>query len=552
MDLPTLSNLVQIIGGVIVIVGAIYGLIRFIRQRQRERLLSAEGGFFPLPRDPRFDFFLDKIKQRLDKGETVAAIREIDEKKRNPIGLDPANPVNSMQELEATDPLAAANLLLHETEALLNLGDRRVLILLQRIIELCKSACPTSESQTQQKEQILGLAFNNIAYFYRSFKDYPRAQEEYRNAIPHLRQLKDKLPYAYSLNNLAFVYALQGKLTAAELICQDAIEIFQERGVKSGKAYGLNILGFIQVERRQHQIGLLRCKDSLELFESIRDQRGIGLACIFSAYSLQRLSERDVYSFQERIGYLEEAKKHSTRSVNIFLKLFEDKPYLVEAHGARGCIYRDWGMLARKAKQSLAEIEKLEDAALENLHDSFDKARELKVNAEQVDVLEDMAQVYFARRQFDQTKQLLEQATALVPSQYSISETKGLPTIQEPVTPYWASLGKIALLRGHIEYDSEHKTESAYWYTLAGAYLDLFASTTPLTDYAASSIYARLRNSQATQIAAWRYHADEIQEQYQMKRTQLMDILDQTLGVLDTSSPVAENSNEAKTSFAGA
>ena len=546
MDLTTLANVVTVIVGAIAIVGALF---RFIRQRQRERFREGEETFFPLPKDSRFERFLEKIREQLEKGESKKAADEIREKIRNPLSLDPSAPITSLKELEAQDPLALAELLLAQAEAMLKLGDRQVLFVCQGIIQLCNAARVTTADDLQRREHILGRAINNTAYFYRTFKDYPRAEQEFRNSIPHLRQSNDRLLYADTLKNLAFVYALQGKLTAAELICRDAIEIFQERGVKSGMAYGLNTLGFIQVERRQHHIGLLRCKRSLELFESIRDQRGIGLACIFWAYSLQRLSGRDVYSFQEQLGYLEQAEKQATRSVNIFLKHYEEPPRLVEAYGARGCIYRDWAKLARDAKHSLAEIEKLENAALENLQPSFNRARDLGMTAEQVDVLEDMAQVYFTRKQFDQTKQLLDQAAALVPPQYFISETKGLPTIQEPITPYWASLGKIALLRGHIEYDSEHKTESAYWYTLAGAYLDLFASTTPLTDYAATSIYARLRNSHATQIAAWRHDADKIQEQYRMKRTQLMDILDQTLGVLDAPSHVAENAPQAKTAF---
>lgn len=545
MDLTPIANLVQIIGGIIVIVGATYGLYQFSRRMQRERLRAGEGRFFPLPQDPRFESFFEKIREQLDRGESKKVVQEIEEKKHNPIGLDPVAPITSLEQLETQDPLALAELLLAQAEALLKLGDRKVLFVCQEIIQLCKVAKVATPSEIQRKEHILGRAFNNIAYFYRTFKDYPRAEQEFRKSIPHLRRSNDRVLYADTLKNLAFVYALQGKLTAAELLCQDAIEIFHERGVKSGKAYGLNTLGFIQVERRQHQIGLLRCKRAHELFESIHDLRGIGLACIFWAYSLQRLSGRDVYSVEERIRYLEQAENYLNRSTNIFLKQYEEPPRLVEAHGALGCVYRDWARIAKLKSAQPAEIEKLEDAALDKLQRSFDGARNLGMTAEQVDVLEDMAQVYFERKEYKKTQQVLDEATTLVPPAYLIANT-GLPALHEAVTPYWASLGKIALLRGHVEYDLGHESNSAYWYTLAGAYLDLFAHTTPLTDYAASSIYARLRNSQATKIALWRHQADKIQEEYQLRRTQLMDILDQTLGVLDLPSETTESARGEK------
>lgn len=539
MDLSTLANVVTVIVGTIAITGATYGIFQFFKRIRRDRVRAGEETFFPLPRDSRFENFLEKIRGQLDKGESKKVVEEIEEKKRNPLSLDPSAPITSLKELEAQDPLSLAELLLAQAEAMLKLADRQVLFVCQGIIQLCETARVTTPAQIQRREHIWGRALNNIAYFYRTFKDYPRAEQEFRRSIPHLRRSHDRVIYADTLKNLAFVYALQGKLTAAELICQDAIEIFHDCRVKSGKAYGLNTLGFIQVERRQHHIGEIRCKRAVELFESIREPhglRGIGLACIFLGYSLQRLSGRDVYSVEQRIRYLEQAEEHLNRSANIFLKQYEEPPRLVETYGALGCVYRDWARLA-KSISSYAEVRKLEEAALDKLERSFERARDLKMDAEQADVLEDMAQVYFARDKNDiQTIRLLDEATDLIPDEYKIPETQGLPHIQEPITPHWATLGKISLLRGHIEFESGHRTESAYWYTLAGAYFDLFANTTPLTDYAASSIYANLRKIQATDLSAWRYQADKIQAEYQLRRTQLMDILDQTLGVLDLPS----------------
>lgn len=533
MNLADANALTGIIVSAIIIVSTIIALGGKIRQLRKERLRAREEIVFPLPKDVRFESILVKIKKQLDKGETKQAIQEIEESKRNPSSLDPSAPITSIKELELQDPLALAELLLVQAEGMLKLGDRQVLFVCQGILNLCTSAKVTTTAQIERKEHIRGRAINNIAYFYRVFKNYPRAEQEYRNAIPHLRNSGDRKLYADTLKNLAFVYALQGRLIAAELLCQDAIEIFREQGSKSSMALSVNTLGFVHIERQQHQIGLERCKRALKMFESISDQRGIGISSITLSYCLQRLSGRETYSFDERIRYLEQGERHLNRSVEIFRKSYQEPPRLIAARGALGCIYRDWSRLAKLKGADSSEVEKLQDAALNKLQQSFDGAREGGMLAEQVDILEDMAQVYFDRKETKKSLQLLDEAAALVPAEYYISES-GLPDPREPVTPYWATMGKVALLRGHIEYDFGREKDSVYWYMLAGSYFQLFAEPTPLIDYAARSIYnPRLQNSKPALINAWRHSADKIQEQYRLQRTRLMDILDQTLGVIE-------------------
>lgn len=228
------------------------------------------------------------------------------------------------------------------------------------------------------------------------------------------------------------------------------------------------------------------------------------------------------------------------KSIEIFKTTQKEPARLVEAYSELGCVYRDWARLQRsKIKSATNEIRELEKNAISNLEKSLAEAKELEMLVEMGDILEDIAQVYFLQRDergYSNALAKLDEAELIVPKQYFIHDNIVLPQVENPVTPFWSLLGKIMLLRGHIEFDRISAYDSLKWYVLAGAYFDLFSDSTTLADYAARSIYDQVRELKLVQLNQWRKEMDLTSEGYKFGRTRMIKILDQTLGVIDRSS----------------
>jgi tetratricopeptide (TPR) repeat protein len=438
--------------------------------------------------------------------------------------------VSDALEVAKDDPYLMATLRVLQGENMVLLGRNGAVPLLREAVVLIEGVKPKDDKQIRRKEHILGLAHNNVAYFYWSVKDYGHAVQEYMLALPHLRRSDNLSAYAHTLKNLAYIYALQGRLTAAEILCRDALDNFRNLEDHNGEALSLNTLGLINVEGQQHETARVRCEKALRIFESLKDQRGIGLACTALGYSLRRLASRDTYSSKETITFFQDAEQYLKRAVSIFTSSISEPLRLVDAYKEFGCTYRDWSKFQRQRGDSSSESERSEVLALDNLQKSHDLASQIGMLVERADTLEDMAQVYFNRRDHERASQLLDQSDTLIPQQYFIQDTSGLPTISEPVAPFWAVLGKTSLLRGHLAFDQALKNESARWYTLASAYFGLYAEATTLTDYAAHSVYARVRSLPPDEIADWRRVTTLYEKEFCVGKTKLIEVLDETLG----------------------
>ncbi len=72
-----------------------------------------------------------------------------------------------------------------------------------------------------------------------------------------------------------------------------------------------------------------------------------------------------------------------------------------------------------------------------------------------MDCCEDLAQVYFGRGDLGNTEIWLRRGEDTIPPEYKIAEGTGLQpiAIEECVEEFWQLMGKIELLRGHMEYE---------------------------------------------------------------------------------------------------
>ncbi len=530
-----IATLLGGIGALYVIVFGQQSIFEVIHSFRSRRIWQVEPTY--LPSGTSRSVF-EPARLELGAYDSEKVLRELERLQRL---FQNEKPIPSLTESTSfgMHPFDAAENLLLKAEAFLYLGDKRAVSLFHEVIDLLEPFNPQTGDELQKKEHFIGRAYNGIGYFFTRVKDFSRAEREYREkALPRLRNSASRSAFAHSLKNLAYLYGLQGKLVPAEILCQEAIEIFQKEKDSPGAlgvAYSLNTLGLINVEGRQHQIGRTRCQKALQSFELLKENRGIGLACIGVGYSLRRLATRDVYSSRESQKLLSDALVYLDRAAYIFDKVIKEPFRSIEAYSELGCTYRDKARVLRKLSSRLAEIRKLEEKAVENLLVSSAISEEKGFAMEKADALEDIAQVYFQQSNYQAALQKLQDAEFIIPKEYFISESAGIPKLSDPVTPFWALLGKTALLRGQIEFERGLSKDAYKWWTYAGAYFDLYAPTTTLTNYAVRSVYSNLHNLGVGQLEEWKKVADKVGQDCHIPQPKLREILDDIFGVIGDS-----------------
>lgn len=533
MDIATLAVTLGIIGSIATVMAFLYsvifgprGLVEYFENRHRSAASSDRAGLTVLPKSKDYSKGIEPVSRDIMRGDNQKALTAIEEI----YGLDELNSVS--------DPLSKATILLHEGEARAYLGQKEAIGILREVIDLIESTTTHNEYQSHYKEHLLGRAHNDIGYVYRSFRDYGDAVKEYLRALPHLRLSSNEVAYSETLRNLGYVYSRQGKLESAELICRDALELSRKTGDRRGEALSQNTLGLVYVGGKQYDFAQINCESALSIFESLENSRGIGLALNALGNTLRRLGATNVYPSGKTIQFFQEAKRLLARSADIFSKLSEPLR-LVEAQNELGCVYRDWAKFYRLRANRMTED--FESQALEHLQQSRTLAAEKEMVVEEIDALEDLAELKFNAGDSRSTLELLDETEALIPKEYRITETLCIPKIPEPISEFWAALGKVSLLRGHLGFDGGNLKEASRYYLLASTYFGLYAETNTLIDYALPSIYARLRCLSPDELVKWRKHAKSYQDESGVENIKLMQVLDDTMGVLETGSDVGGN-----------
>lgn len=431
-------------------------------------------------------------------------------------------------------PYFIAALLTYQGEAMSYQGQKEAIPLLREAISTLEKAelRNGTGSRPWQWEHILGRAYNDLGHIYWTFKNYDQAVQEYLRALPHLKRSMDESDYADTLKNLGYIYALQGKQTAAEILCRDALEIFHRLEIRDKEALSLNTLGLVHIAGHQPYLGEMRCQEALRISEPAADERSIGLACNALGHALRDMGSLDVYPLSKAVAFFHRAEHFLTRSLGIFTMSIKDEPIrLVEAYNELGCTYRDWAALYRQQSSHLAEAVRLEAQAQDHLQNSGDLAAQHGFVVEQVDTLEDLAELRFNRKEHREALGLLEQVEEAIPKKYLFRSPAGLPHTEEPISEFWAVLGKANLLRGHIALEQGNKREALWRYTMACTYFDLYSEHTILLDFATHVIHNRLHGLDPDELAEHRRYVQQCAEKYGLTRPRLLDIFDDTLVV---------------------
>jgi hypothetical protein len=233
-------------------------------------------------------------------------------------------------------------------------------------------------------------------------------------------------------------------------------------------------------------------EEALGLFEGMGSQRGMGLALITLGKALRHLGTlwmSGPYEFQECDRNLRQGAAQLDRAVLIFRQVVDEPVRLVEALNEQGALYRERARLAQSISPNSALARTISQDAIGCLTESIDLAQESGLEVWYVDSCEDLAEVYFLRRDYVNTRTWLENAEKSVPDGYKIRAGQKPAKIpeEERIEALWLQMGKVELLRGDLVFDEatdggskpatrETLVETVRHYVLSAVYFETYSN----------------------------------------------------------------------------
>lgn len=326
-------------------------------------------------------------------------------------------------------------------------------------------------------------------YFSRMQGEFRQAAKWYLKSIPLWRELKMDVQAATTLNDLSWAEAETGAFEAALSHCKDGLRLRRRLGKPYLIALSLETLGLIEIRYGKPDIARFHCEQALEIFRRLEVARGIGLACLALAESLRRMTNTDVFVYdeKEKIEYLSEAAKRAEEAVKIFTEKVKEEPLrIVETYIELGCVYREW--IRQLSKEDPDREEKIERSRA-----SYEKAVKVSRDAgyeyRVIDAQVNMAWLYYYIGDFLEALDILvKKVRNPYGDEYLYTREHGVN--RNILIPwYWVQLGKANLLIGIMSFDNyrdahtkdpmlaeQRLRQAAHSWTLSMAYNKLYES----------------------------------------------------------------------------
>lgn len=309
-------------------------------------------------------------------------------------------------------------------------------------------------------ERNLGRAYNTLGYMYGRQYDWHTAIDNYKKAIHYLSEAGRPHQIADTRKNQAYAYANNGEFLAAVSLIQEAQRICEEKGFGYLESLCINTRALIEISaERPHRARAFarEARERLDVLREGSEVRGIGLASTVRGRACRRIFKLGIYGQLDANELFDEGKTALEEALQIFRDTSE-RPREHEALNELGSLYRDWANLARKQKGPKEEIEDWERRAEMYLNEALQIARELRTASEfknvndEVDTLNDLAELRFNQNELEQALDLLRQADAVVAKNHpNYLLLNKLKRPSKPRTSLFTLLGTNALLRGHIQ-----------------------------------------------------------------------------------------------------
>ena len=369
---------------------------------------------------------------------------------------------------DARFALAWADLTVYHAQALIYTGKaQQAADLLREVIAKRESGSPSEQLAPRdagpyaawRRNLVLGRAHNNLGYaHWMHLGHYRAALKEFRLALPYFRASELWEELANTNDNLGRVYALLRHRTRAETLVDEGLRLRRQLRRDYHIGLSLNSRAIVHLEFKEPHRAERLSAEALRTLEQLGTQRGIGLALITLGRSLRQLGglwKAGEYPHQECDQFLSDSVRHLERAVNIFERVVREPVRLVEALNELGCTHREQFRLAYETAPDSPRARTISLEAIRYLERSIMLAGEHQVPMWYVDSCEDLAQIYFLRHDYDNTRAWLERAKTSVPKDYRLREhgvEKEIPE-EECVEAYWLQMGKIELLHGNLVFD---------------------------------------------------------------------------------------------------
>ncbi len=461
--------------------------------------------------------------------------------------------------------LARADLGVYHAQALIYAGkaSQSVGLLRQVIAELEGGQKPEQLARQDvetffgwRRNLVLGRGHNNLGYAHWMYLgQYSAALAAFRAALPYYRAADLREELANTNDNMGRVYALFRTSPQAEMLVEEGLALRRKLGRDYRIALSFISRAIVHLEfgepHRAQKIG----EEALRMLEGLESPRGTGLAFIVLGRVLRQLGElwgQDLYSFQDCDRFLSDGAQYLDEAVKIFTHTVDEPVRLVEALSQLGCIYRERARLAQgvRPESPLAKTISLE--AVRHLEQAVELAKDLEWPVWYADSCQDLAQVYFLRRDVEGAGVWLQRAEASVPQEYKIKK-EGEPEVEIPqeerVEAFWLQMGKVEMLKAGLVFDratgggatpatEEALAETAEHYLLSAAYFERFSKGAIRPAKTFRQMYDRFKNCTPEQL---RYLQEEalpsIVEKYALDLSRATQFFADTLGLTIESQP---------------
>lgn len=239
-------------------------------------------------------------------------------------------------------------------------------------------------------EADLAYLYNNLGLTLRRRGDFSGASDNYSTAIEIYERLEDRKGLAHAYNNLSFVSRERGDLKLACNKAKAALEAARAGGDDDSTATALCNLGLALADMNQHAEAIAAVTESLKLHEKRVNLDGMGTACAH----LARIT-------LDSGGDIEAARTLAGRAQDLSDRANNNQEGLAMSLHVIGNI----------AFQK-RELEKAEDY----LSDAHDIYQALGHTLGVVGTSADLARTYAATQRFDQARQMLGEADAVLSS----------------------------------------------------------------------------------------------------------------------------------------
>jgi tetratricopeptide (TPR) repeat protein len=400
-----------------------------------------------------------------------------------------------------------------------------------------------------RRNLVLGRAHNNLGYAHaRHLGHYQAAVKELRLALPYFRASELWEELANTNSNMGRVYALLRHPTRAGTLVDESLTLRRQLGHEYRIGLSLNTRAIVHLEFEEPHRARKLAEEALSIFEKLGTRRGIGIASITLGRTLRHLGglwTAGLYSSHDCDRFFSEGATHLEKAVGIFERDIPEPMRLVEALNELGCTYRDRARLAQEMTPGSPLARAIATDAINLLERCIELAVEFQYPPLYVDSCEDMAQTYFLRRDYDNTRVWLERAEERVPEDYKFREGERPPEIpeEERVEAFWLQMGKIELLRGSLVFDvgtdsgfrpatREVLKETAQHYMLSVAYFEQYSDRAVGIRATFRQMYDRFKHCTPDELQYLREEAlPKIADKYDIDLSRLGLFFEDTLGL---------------------